>query len=223
MTAPAAATPAATQLAARKPSKKAEVAALCTAEATAGWPEWARVLAAVSAVPTGRVRRPPDCDREACGEDAGEPAGVQGGVDAADHSHTEGAAQQAGGVVDRRADPGLGLGHRSHDGLGGGRAGETHARPQHNHLSGDGPVAGACRRCGHPHVEDGHRGQSCGHDQLGAEPYGELGAYDRCEGDTGGDRQEANTGRQRTVVLDELEVLGDQEDEPGQGEEGDGH
>jgi DNA-binding HxlR family transcriptional regulator len=52
MTAPAAATPAATQLAARKPLKKAEVAALCTAEARAGWPEWARVLAAVSAVPT---------------------------------------------------------------------------------------------------------------------------------------------------------------------------
>jgi hypothetical protein len=51
MRAPAA-TPPATQSAAWKPLKKAELAAEWTAEARAGWAEWAKMSATLSAPPT---------------------------------------------------------------------------------------------------------------------------------------------------------------------------
>ena len=49
--APAAAIPAETKFAAWKPWKKAEVAALWTAAASAGWPAWTSLSTAVSAPP----------------------------------------------------------------------------------------------------------------------------------------------------------------------------
>ena len=42
----------------------------------------------------------------------------------------------------------------------------------------------------------------------------ECGSDDRSEGDADGDRQDPHTRGQRAVVADELEVLGDEEDEP---------
>src|SRR5262249_60016338 len=66
---------------------------------------------------------------------------VEGGVDAADDRDAEGAAEEAGGVVDGGADAGLGLGDDAHDRFGCGGADEAHPGAAEDHLGGDDEVA----------------------------------------------------------------------------------
>ena len=56
--------------------------------------------------------------------------------------------------------------------------------------------------------------------ELGPGPHGELGSRDRPDRDRQRDREQPDAGGQRAVAADELEVLGDQENEAEQGEEG---
>ena len=129
--------------------------------------------------------------------------------------------EQPRGVVDRRADAGLGLRDDAHDRLGRGRAGEPHPGPEHDHLRSDRPVAGVGRGGRDPRVERSHQEQPARDDELRAGPDREPRAEHRGDRHAARDRQQAHTGRQRAVALQELEVLGDEEDEAGQGEERD--
>ena len=93
--------------------------------------------------------------------------------------------------------------------------------PQNHHLRGDGPVARRHRRGRHPQVERAHRQQARGDDELGPDAHGELGPEDRGDGHEGRDGEQPEAGGQRPVAFEELEVLGDEEDESREREEGD--
>ena len=132
------------------------------------------------------------------------------------------AAELAGGVVDRRSDAGLLVGDDAHDRLGrrGGGEAETDAeqRPSDRRSRG----RGSRRWRSRPRRTMRRPWQAAGDDDLVADPHRELG---RRAIDADGDRerhgQDADAGAQRRVALEELEVLGDQEHEPGQREERD--
>ena len=76
---------------------------------------------------------------------------------------------------------------------------------------------------GRPGEAESHREQPGGDDRLRAEPFRQLGAEWRCHAGEQGERHGAHTGLERAVAADELEVLGDHEDEAEQREEGERH
>ncbi len=63
--------------------------------------------------------------------------------------------------------------------------------------------------------------EPAGDDDLVADAHREANPEERADGDAQRDRKDPQAGAQRRIVLEELEVLGDEEDEAGQREEGD--
>ena len=189
-----------------------------------------RRLARVAESAGDRKRRADRAVRGVCqpggqraGQGAGQPACKQGRVHAADHRDAEGAAEQPRGVIHRRAHARLRPWDDVHDRLGRRRAGESHPGAEENHLRRDRSVARGCRAGRDPGVEAGHGDQAGGDDELGAEAHRKPGAEHRGYADRGRHRQQVNASGQRAVALEELEVLGDQEDEAEEAEEGDCH
>ena len=132
------------------------------------------------------------------------------------------AAEQPGGVVDGRADAGLGRGHDAHDRLGRRRAGEAHPGAEQHHLARDRPVARAAPTPSRPRRR--RRRQRRGPPSTTSLVPKRTASFvptTEAIADRRRDRQQVHAGRQRAVALEELEVLGDQEDEPEQREERD--
>ena len=114
------------------------------------------------------------------GERLVEPVAIEGGVDAADHGDAESAAEEPGGVVDRRTNSSLGRGNGAHDGLGGGGGGQAHAKAVEDHLHGDDVVASGCGNDARdPQVEDACGEEADGDDGLGPETDSKASAQRR--------------------------------------------
>src|SRR5262249_1889060 len=92
-----------------------------------------------------------------------------------------------------------------------------------NILPGVGGVAGVGFLGGAATMGEPPQASAGGHHRLVAGSDGEPGAHQGGDGDGGGHGQEADAGAEGRVALDELEVLGDEEREPGEGQERDGN
>jgi hypothetical protein len=96
-------------------------------------------------------------------------------------------------------------------------------RPDQHHLADDRQIGRARGSGGGPSEARGQRDEAGGHDQLRAAAHGEGGAEDGRDAGHDCHRQQPHAGAERLVALQELEVKGDQEDEPHQREEADRH
>ncbi len=155
---------------------------------------------------------------------AAQPARIHGREHAADDRDAEGAAEFAGGVVDGRADAGLVGGQRAHDRLGGRRGGQPEAAAEQHHLHGDLGCRAWRRRRSTPTPARPRRWPGRRRRRRWCRSVRRCAAR-RCwrRAIEIGDRQQPHAGLECAVALDELEVLGDDEDEAEQGQEAGGH
>ena len=116
--------------------------------------------------------------------------------------------------------------HGAHDRLGGRCASDAHAGPEHHHLhrrSRGSRWSERSRRTRSRCRRRGEQRQAGRHHELGPVPDRDLGPDDRSDRNGRRDGQQAHARLERSVALEELEVLRDEEDEPREREEGHGH
>src|SRR5258708_22137353 len=96
------------------------------------------------------------------------------------------------------------------------------ADPDHDHLADDLEVGGCDAGGGNPREADTHHGQAGGNHDLVADAHRKLDPDDRADHEGDGDGHDPQPRAERRVALEELEVLGYEEGEAGEGEEGGG-
>ncbi len=148
-------------------------------------------------------------------------ATVAAGQHGPEDRHAERAARGPRRVVDRGADARLGERQRAHDGVGGRRHRVAHAEAEHDQGGGHEPVGAA--GVGEAEQRQADRRRTAG--RPATTSFAPIRSVMRADSGPATIRpaaigQRAETGLERAVAEDALEVLGEEEDRPEQREEG---
>ncbi len=145
---------------------------------------------------------------------------VDAGDDGAEQGDAEGRAEFVGRLGDRRGGAGLLLGDAGEDDIGGDGEGEARADADDEEDQADRGGAGVGVQGGGADEREPDDGEAAGHDEAYGQSAGDIPG-----GESGADRADrggkfGEPGVQRRAHLDHLEELGEEEDQPGQAEDG---